>query len=105
MTRAAERQLDSVMNDALAVGSRRRADGLEQSDSALLQHTGANTRQHVLAVLAFQNDVVDTGAMQKLTQQQPGRTRADDHNLGAQLRSPPERLLAGRRALAKIVMA
>ena len=53
----------------------------EQADRALFQHAGADPRQHVVAVLALENDVVDAVAMQQLAEQQAGRAGADDRDL------------------------
>jgi len=54
------------------------ADLFQQADRALFQHAGADPRQHVIAVLALQDDVVDADTMQQLSEQHAGRPRADD---------------------------
>jgi hypothetical protein len=60
------------------------ADGLEQAHRTLLQHAGSDARQHVGAILALDDDGIDAARMQQLSEQQPGRSGADDGDLGAQ---------------------
>ena len=56
---------------------------VEQIDRALLEHAGPHPRQHMLAVGAFENDIVDADAGQQLPEQQAGRAGADDRDLRA----------------------
>jgi len=74
----AEQQLDAVMDQSFMMQPLGDADFLEQADGALFQHAGPNPRQHIVAVLALQDDIVDAVAMQQLAQQHAGRPRADD---------------------------
>ena len=55
----------------------------EQVDGALLEHAGADAAKHMLAAGALQDDVVHADAGQQLPEQQSGRSRADDDDLGA----------------------
>ena len=48
---------------------------------AVLQHPGADPRQHVFAALLLEHHVVDTPEVEELRQQQPGRAAADDADL------------------------
>ena len=59
MARAAEGQLDAVMDQAFAVRARAGADFIEQSDRALFEQPGADAAEHIVRRLAFQDDVVD----------------------------------------------
>ena len=43
----------------------------QQVNHALLQHSGANPSEHVLAGLALDDDVINPGVVQQLAKQQP----------------------------------
>jgi hypothetical protein len=53
----------------------------QQVNHALFQHTGADTAEHILGALAFDDDVAYTGLEQQLTKQQAGWASADDGDL------------------------
>ena len=78
MTLAAEGELDAVMDQALAVGARAGAHFVEQCDGTFLEQAGADTAEHVVRRLPFQDDVVDAVGAQQLSQQQSRRPRAND---------------------------
>ena len=63
VARAAEGELDAVVDQPLAMGPRADADLVQQFDRALLEQAGADPRQHVFAGLPFQDHVVDAAAM------------------------------------------
>ena len=88
MPRAAEGELDAVMDQTFAMQPCGNADLVEQIDRALFEHAGANARQHIGAILAFDDDRIDTCGMQQLPEQQSCRSGADDRNLRAQCVSP-----------------
>ncbi|MCY1558143.1 hypothetical protein D9M68_950530 [compost metagenome] len=54
-----------------------------QRGEAVLQHTGADAAEHVLAALSLQNDGVDALEVQELGKHEAGRAAADDGYLGA----------------------
>jgi hypothetical protein len=76
--------VDSGMRQALCTQSRRNACPLGNVDSTLLEHTGADAAQHMLRAAPLKNDGIDTRLMQQLTEQQTGRSGADDGNLCSQ---------------------
>ena len=49
-----------------------------ERDRALLENAGANATEHVIGRPLLDNDVVDAGALQQLSKQQPGGAGADD---------------------------
>ena len=75
---AVVRNDDAVMNLALTVHPLAHARFAHEIGESLLEHTGADAAQHILARLAFQHDAVDALEVQKLAQEQPGRAAADD---------------------------
>jgi len=84
MARAAEGKLEAVMDQPLAMQARGDADLVQEIDGALFEHAGANARQHIVAIHAFENDGVDAMTVQQLAEQQAGRASADDGDLSAQ---------------------
>jgi len=62
-----------------------RADAgfVEQTHRALFDDAGANTAEHVFGGLPFQDNVVDAMLVQELTEQKPGRSGADNGDLGS----------------------
>ncbi len=61
------------MDQAFGVHALTDARFTQQVGHALFQDTGADARKDVIGVLALDDDVVDAGTLQQLTQQQPGR--------------------------------
>ena len=55
---------------------------MQQIDGALLEHARPHPIDHVLAAAVLDDDRIDAVQMQQLAEQQPGRTRADDADLG-----------------------
>ncbi len=78
MTRPAEGELDAVMHQPFAMGARAGANLIEQRNGAFLEQAGADAAKHILARLAFENDVVDAVTVQQLAEQQSRRPRAND---------------------------
>ncbi|GEC58211.1 hypothetical protein BEL01nite_72540 [Bradyrhizobium elkanii] len=60
---AAERQLETVVDQALLVQPGRGADALEQRHGAFLEQPGANPPQHIVRGLSLKNDVVYAESM------------------------------------------
>ncbi len=75
--------IEPRIGHALAVQPLAGAKLVHQVDGALLQHAGADAVLDVVAAARFQHHAVDAGALQQQRQQQPGRARADDPDLGA----------------------
>ena len=89
----------AVMADALAlqtVGDARLAQKLDQP---ALQHARADTQQNMRAGALFQDHVVDAMPRQKLTEEQPRGTAADDRDLRfhASVRKPVHAAIARAR--------
>ncbi len=64
--RAAEENIESLVDQTFAVQPRTDAGVIEHLDRPLLEHPGANAAEHVLAAAAFDDDRVDAGEMQQL---------------------------------------
>ncbi len=78
VARAAEGQLDAMMDQAFAVCARAGAHLVEQCDRSLFKQAGADAAEHIVRGLAFQNHVIDSIGVQQLPQQQSRRPRAND---------------------------
>src|SRR5258705_5511259 len=78
MTRPAEGELDAVMHQPFAMGARACANLIEHRNGAFLEQAGSDAAKHILARLAFENDVVDAVTVQQLAEQQSRRPRAND---------------------------
>jgi hypothetical protein len=63
VARAAEGELDAMVDQALAMGARAGADLIQQFDRAFLKQASADSPQHVIRGLPLQNDIVDVAAM------------------------------------------
>ena len=78
MARPAEGELDPVMDQPLAVRAGSDADLIEQRHRPLFEQAGADAAEHIVRRLAFQDDVVNSVAVQQLAQQQSRWPGADD---------------------------
>ncbi len=83
MPRTAERQFDAVVEQAFTAHASPDAGFVQKVDCCLLEHPGANPAQDIFAAATFQDDIVDAGLVQQLSEQQARGARADDRNLGA----------------------
>ena len=72
----------AVMLLAFAVHALAQAGVAQQVDAVRLQHAGADALQDIGAGAAFQHDAVHLVLVEDVRQQQPGRTSADDDDLG-----------------------
>ena len=81
--RAAKRQVDAVVPQALARQAIADAHRVHQVHGALLEHPGTDALDHVLAVVALDDHRVDAGLVQQLPQHQARGPRADDADLCA----------------------
>src|SRR5688572_17187902 len=81
MAPAANAEFDAVMDQAFAMHAGAAARFIDQSHRALFKHPGTYAAQHMLAGMAFQDDIVDTGLQQQLAEQQAGGACADDCHL------------------------
>ncbi|MNF99388.1 hypothetical protein D3C84_822810 [compost metagenome] len=75
-------QFDTLVDQAFGIHAFVDAGFAQQVNGALLEDTGTNAAEDVVRRLAFDDDVVDAGAMQQLTEQEAGRAGADDGDLG-----------------------
>jgi len=71
------------MHEALGEHARADARFVEQRDHALFEDSRPDATEHVLAGVALADYVVDARALQELSEQEAGRPRADDGDLGA----------------------
>src|ERR1700722_9894643 len=78
MTRAAEGELDAMVEQALAVCALAGTDLIEQVHRSFFQQAGADAAKHVIRRLAFQDDVVDSVGVKQLSQQQSRWPCTDD---------------------------
>ncbi len=86
MARALEQQLDALVRQAFGPGPCIDTRACQQIHRHLLEHAGADAAQHVVAALAFDDDVVDARLEKQLTEQKAGGACADDRDLGAYVR-------------------
>src|SRR5215475_7451291 len=75
------RDMKTVVDLALAVHALAALRLAHQPGKTVLEHAGANPRQHMRAAGFFQDDGIDALQVQKLGQQKSGRSAADDANL------------------------
>ena len=91
-TPAAKADLDILMDKALAAKPGAADTGaVEEIDRSLLDYAGADAAQYVFAASPFDDDVGDAPIVQELPEQQAGRARADNRELGAHFHTPLER--------------
>ena len=81
-------QLDAVVHRAFGFHTLAHAGLGQQVDRDLFQDAGADAAQHVVAALTLDDDVVDAGFVQQLTEQQARWAGADDGDLGTHDLSP-----------------
>jgi hypothetical protein len=81
---AGELELDSLVDEPLALKPLPDPDLAQQVDSALLEDAGANSLLDVLAAPVLQDDGVDPLQMEELRQHEPGGTGTDDPDLCSQ---------------------
>ncbi len=79
---AVDQQLEAVVDQSLASHARADAHLLKQVGGDLLEDSGADAAPHVFGGLALDDDVVDAGLVEQLSEQQARRPRADDGDLG-----------------------
>ena len=72
MTTGSEREFDPVWTSPRSSTCPRRP--LRRGSAFLLEDAGANAGQDLFTASAFQNDGIDPGAMQELSQQKARRT-------------------------------
>jgi len=75
--------VDAVVNETFAVHPLADADRAKEIDSALLEHACALPSLDVRAVAVLDDDRVDAGTMEQMAEREPGRSGADDGDLGA----------------------
>src|SRR6516225_1937262 len=76
------------MPEPLAPQTRSDANLVEDVDAALLEDTRPHALLNVVAAAVLDHHRLDALEMEQMRQQQPGRTSADDPDLGAQLSHP-----------------
>ena len=79
-----ERQVEAVVDEALAAHALADTGSLQKVHRSLLDDARANTSGHVRRGPALKHDAIDPGAVEELRQQESPRPRADDRGLGAQ---------------------
>jgi hypothetical protein len=89
VTAAIEAEEDAVVDQPLTRQALPDADLAQQLDGALLQDTGAYPLLKVLLAAILQNHRFDSGAMQKLAQDQARGAGSDDPDLGLALHDQP----------------
>ena len=82
----------AVVRMAIAVHAFTQAILAQYFHRALLEHAGANPRQHILAAPRLEYHAVDSRAMQDFREQHAGRSAADDRHLSFHCmpRLPPD---------------
>ena len=85
---AVEQHVKAGVHQAFAVHARTHAGFVQQVGGHLFQHAGPYAAQHIVGALAFNDDGVDAGLVQQLSEQQARGAGADDGDLGTQDLSP-----------------
>ena len=86
--RTPSERIGAVVHQALAVHALAGAGFVDKIDRDLLDHAGADASEHVLGCVPLDDDVIDAVLVQQLAEQQSGRSRADNGDLGTH-GSPP----------------
>ncbi len=81
MLPAVESNCEAIVLQTLRIKAAGEARRPHEADRAFLQYTGTHARQYVLLARPLQDQRVGSDAVQKLTEQQTGRPRADDDDL------------------------
>ena len=81
-------KVHGVMRDAFGRKPVTGPSPVDQINGSLLKNTGTDPRQHILLCLPLQNDIVDSGKIQKTAKKQSGRTCPYNHNLFTHQPSP-----------------
>ncbi len=79
-----EGQFETAMNQPLGVHALTYPGLAQQLYHALFKHAGADTPEHIIGRLPFEDKGVDASVVQQLAEEQTGRAGADDRNLGFQ---------------------
>jgi hypothetical protein len=74
---------DALVSQPLPHHPRTGARRIQNVNALMFQHSRAHTIFHVVPAFAFQHHAIDAPLVQKLSQQQAGRPRANDRNLSA----------------------
>ena len=100
---AAEAQIDAFVHEALALHALAHAALRQQVDRALLEHAGADRGLDFLAAARLDHHRGDALEVQEVREEQAGRARSDDGDLGFQtVRFFEARRRAGKRALKRL---
>ena len=91
-------EVHGVMRDAFGRKPVTGPGPVDQINGGLLENAGTDPRQHIFLCLPLENDIVDSGKIQKTAKQQPGRACPHNHNLFTHL-LPPGQL--GHRTVGK----
>jgi hypothetical protein len=81
MALAFEPELDAVVDQALGLDAISQARRVEDIDDALLEDARTHARDHVLLGAILEHDRLDALLVEKMGEQQAGRSRADDADL------------------------
>ncbi|KAF1050817.1 MAG: hypothetical protein GAK43_02660 [Stenotrophomonas maltophilia] len=82
LTTAIQDQLETIVGQAFGIQALADAGLAQQVDATLFQYPGANASEHIVGGLALKDDVVDSGTLQQLAEQQASRAGADDGDTG-----------------------
>ncbi len=83
MARALEREIQAFVAHAFAREALADADLRHEIDRALLEDARAHALDHVLLAAVLDDDRVDALPVEQVPEHEPGRTCADDGDLGA----------------------
>ena len=83
VTVAIKAELNPFMQQTLLMHAAADSGAVHQRHAALLEHAGANARQHIVGAPALDDDSLDSRQFQQAAEHQPGRTRADNGDLCA----------------------
>ena len=83
MAFAVELQVNAMVDESFAVHPLSDAHGTKEIHGAVLEHACALPSLDVRPVAVLDDDRVDAGTMEQVAEREPGRSGADDGDLGA----------------------
>src|SRR5262249_12485154 len=92
MTRPVDADLHALMDETIGMHARADTGFIQQIHRDLFDNAGAHAAEYVVGGLSLQDDIVDASTLQELAEEQPGRTGADNDDLGSHFRQNTTRL-------------
>jgi hypothetical protein len=87
---AVEAEFYPIVNQSIRAQSLADTRLVQELDRALFENAGADASEHIILAAPFEDDGVDSGIVQKTSEQKPGGARTDDGDLGPHARISSE---------------